>query len=266
MWKSARIVWAVIWWTALPALSQPAGTIPKDSVLAPSARLYPVPSTGFGPVLQVRGDDKKFGADVTIAYEAQGLRLGVKILDPTPGPSTAGEGMWQQDCIQVAIDTDPSTRKTGYTGSCFEIGFALLSSGQVAQFAWHSGGGPFDYEGVRAVGRPEADGYRLDIVIGWSSLGLDSRRVPSSLGINLVVSDGGGAKRRYLEWTPGMAKSKSPDEFARLVQIAADAASIADLRVDQPSYASEDVVTVRFAEDGSERKLMLDYAPLEKLA
>ena len=26
------------------------------------------------------------------------------------------------------------------------------------------------------------------------------------------------------------------------------------------------VVTVRFAEDGSERKLMLDYAPLVKLA
>jgi hypothetical protein len=25
------------------------------------------------------------------------------------------------------------------------------------------------------------------------------------------------------------------------------------------------LVTVRFAEDGSERKLMLDYAPLEKL-
>jgi DNA helicase-2/ATP-dependent DNA helicase PcrA len=26
------------------------------------------------------------------------------------------------------------------------------------------------------------------------------------------------------------------------------------------------VVTVRFANDGSERKLMLDYAPLEKIA
>jgi hypothetical protein len=26
------------------------------------------------------------------------------------------------------------------------------------------------------------------------------------------------------------------------------------------------VVTVRFAADGSERKLMLDYAPLEKIA
>ena len=29
---------------------------------------------------------------------------------------------------------------------------------------------------------------------------------------------------------------------------------------------SDGVVTVRFADDGSERRLMLDYAPLEKIA
>lgn len=218
--------------------------------LAPAGQLYPLPATGLGPMLQLRdATDTAFGADVAIGYEPDGMRLDVRVFDPTPGPAVAGENMWQQDCIQLGIDTDPTTRKTGYTGSCFELGFALLESGKVGHYAWQSGGGPFDFGKVQAEGKRENGGYRLRILLDWKSLGLDGHRLPDVLGMDVVIWDGRGPHgRRVLEWTPGITMSKEPDEFAHLIRVKANAESTAEVRLDQPLYGNADDVVVQVSE------------------
>jgi len=218
--------------------------------LAPAGRLYPIPATGLGPMLQLRdATDAAFGADVAIGYEPEGMRLEVRVLDSTPGPAVAGENMWQQDCVQLGIDTDPATHKTGYTGSCFELGFALLDSGKVAHYAWQSGGGPFDFAHVQAEGQRENSGYRLRILLDWKSLGLDGHRPPDALGMDVIICDGRGPHgRRTVEWTPGITKSKEPDEFAHLIRVKTNAESTAEVRLDQPLYTNADNVAVQVSE------------------
>ena len=218
--------------------------------LSPAARLYPVPSQGAGPVLGLRAsDDPAFGADIQIAYEPKGLRLNVHVLDPTPGPACEGEPMWTQDCIQVGIDTNPTAFKDAYAGSCFELGFALVGDGRVAHYAWFSGGGPFDFGNTREQGTRDATGYRLNLLLGWESLGVRAGQSPGVIGLNVVVSDGTGPKgRRFVEWTPGITAGKSPNQFAHLVRVDEQTNRATDLRVDAPMYDRQDTVVACFAE------------------
>jgi hypothetical protein len=244
-----------LWIDDVEIVDPDAGRPSKPAVLStpglsPSARIYPIPASGLGPVLRLRSSqDAALGADAQIGYDQSGVQFDVRVLDPSPGVATAGEGMWLQDCIQLAIDTDPGTAKPGYGGSCFELGFALLPSGEVARYAWHSGGGPFDFDRVQAEGQRESDGYRLRVHIGWQALGLKPPESRPVLGLNLVVSHGDTGKgRQTVAWTPGVVQFKAPNEFARLIPVANEAASLADLRSDQAVYGREASVALHYGE------------------
>ncbi len=205
------------------------------------------------PVIQVRDQaDKSFGADVRTAWNEKGLILDIEVKDSTPGPAGIGSEMFVHDSIQVGIDTNPGSPQvtSGYAATSFELGFSLLSSGKVDQFAWQPGN--FDFGGVVASGKRVQDGYRLEILLPWRNLGVDPVKIPDWIALNVLVNEGGNG-RRWVAWTPGIGVGKNPNEFARvaLVDREKKSDSIGRVVFDQPVdkiYDHEEEIVGRYLE------------------
>ncbi len=205
------------------------------------------------PVVQFRDQaDKSFGADVRTAWNEKGLILGIGVKDTTPGPAGTGSEMFIQDCIQVGIDTNPGSDKitSGYANTSFELGFSLLPSGKVDQFAWQPGN--YDFGGVVASGKRMQDGYRLEILLPWRNLGIDPAKIPDWIALNVLVNEGGGG-RRWVAWTPGIGEGKNPNEYALVALGDKKSKEISTGRIilDKPVgtiYDHQDTIVGRFLE------------------
>jgi hypothetical protein len=188
--------------------------------LAPSLRFYPVTtsSSRHRPTVKVRSaTDSAFGVDVQVSRDSDHLIFDLDVRDANVDPVVAGESLYLSDSIQMAIDTKPHEFKRSYTQSCYELGFAFLPSGSVAHYAWQTGSqSSFDFSQVKATGQRNTDGYNLQIVIPWEALSLDPAKLPSSVGVDILVNDGSKG-RRFVEWTPGIGWGKRPDQYARLL-------------------------------------------------
>jgi hypothetical protein len=188
--------------------------------LASDLRFYPVtvsPDRNM-PAVKVRSaTDLAFGVDVQVSRDSECLIFDLDVHDETAGPAVSGESLYAYDSVQLAIDVLPQEFKNSYTQSCYELGFALLPSGSVAQYAWQTGSqGSFDFSRVKATGQQHKGGYRLQIAIPWKTIGVDPAKLPSSVGVDILVNDGSKG-RRFVEWTPGIGGGKRPDQYARLL-------------------------------------------------
>ncbi len=182
-------------------------------------QFYPAPegSNSAAPVLRMRDpSDEKFGMDVQIFWNSDGLGFNLDLLDSTPGPITHEFKMFTSDSVQIGIDTNPAVAKKGYTKDCFELGFALAPTGKVTVYAWQPE--KFDWAGVETSGERTEGGYRLHLLIPWHNMNIDPSKFPQRIGVNVLVNDGQGSTvRRFLEWTPGMSNGKLPENFPRVI-------------------------------------------------
>jgi hypothetical protein len=196
-------------------------------------------------------EDKKFGADVRTAWNEKGLILDVRVKDLSPGPAGIGPEMFALDCVQIGIETNPGSSQTtsGYAATSFELGFSLLDSGKVDQFAWQPGN--FSFEGVIAKGTRTDDGYDLNIFFPWENLRVTSA-IPEWIALNVLVNEGKNG-RRWVAWTPGIGVGKNPNEFARVALMDREKKSDSVGRVvfDQPVekiYDHEEEIVGRYLE------------------
>ncbi|NLX05679.1 MAG: hypothetical protein GXY33_11105 [Phycisphaerae bacterium] len=205
-------------------------------------------SPGSSPVVSIRHpSDAAFGADVRAAWDEGGLMLEITVVDPTPGPAGVNPQMWNGDSVQVAFDVHPEVSKGKYADGCFELGFSLVGEGEVLTAAFCPA--EFSWAGVEASGQRIEGGWRLSVCLPWSNLGLEASKLPTCLGVNVLVNDGqGSTQRRYVEWTPGIGSGKHPDHFARLVLVTPDQISAARLLADARRYDRDRTVNVAFVE------------------
>jgi len=220
--------------------------------LTAEARFYPAPWAGSKldpPVVSIRAaDDPAFGADVRMQWDDEGLILSLDVQDATEGEVTPGAWMWQGDSVQVAIDTAPEGRKHGYTETCYEFGLAPDASGEPLCFAWHAGGGEFEWSQVAKSVKRTATGYVLNVRIPWRCLSVDAADPPRVIGMDVLINDSTRG-RRYVEWTPGIGSSKMPNEYAQVVLMGKDETrSAACIRLQGHHYDAEDWVTGRYAD------------------
>jgi len=223
-----------------------------DKGLSSAERIYPVMPDGKieqAPAVKVMHANGTIGGDIRLAWNGQGLVIDTTVVDSTPGPVGEGFGMYQSDCIQVSIDTQPEKPKLGYTETCFELGFALNAKNEVVHHAWQMGTQTkFDWSNVREKGERTKTGYHLTILIPWKSLELDPRRLPRQLGINVLFNNGEGG-RSWIEWTPGTGEIKDPKQYVRAILVAPeDHASVAGVSLDPRTYEKDDWVIAQYVE------------------
>lgn len=153
--------------------------------------------------------------------------------------------MWRGDSIQLVIDASGAAITGGRVNNYHEIGFAPQPDGSAALHLWD---GAADLSQVTAKTIWTEDGYLLSVSMPWSALSIDPNTLPVDLGVNVVVNDGGpkGAKRRFLEWTPGTARVKNRSVFARAVIVPSGAATASFLKANASNYDTSDKIGLTY--------------------
>lgn len=152
--------------------------------------------------------------------------------------------MWNGDSVQLAIDTGSPQAPGGGVNTYYELGFAMTSAREVATHAWD---GNFSWSTAKIRGEVTKEGYDLAIEIPWRSLG--QAGPPASFGLNVVINHkGADGVRRFVEWTPGTARVKNREVFARAIPADGRAASVQNLITERARYTLTDVIQGRLAE------------------
>jgi hypothetical protein len=220
--------------------------------LSSSDRVYPAMGDGkpdLAAPVKVLTKDNTFGGEIRLAWTEKGFLIDLTITDSTTGPVAEGTGMWATDGVQIALDTRPEETKTGYTESCYELGFALRGQNEVLHYAWQAGGsGQFDWSKVQAKGNRTNSGYHLNIFIPWQNLELNPAHLPERLGIDMLFNNGAGG-RSYVEWTPGIGEFKNPMFYVQAFLVRpGQKASIAGLSLNPRDYEKDEWITGQYME------------------
>ncbi len=163
-----------------------------------------------------------FQASANVMWSDTGLCFFVEVDDPVhEAPETAALS-WQKDSVQIAFfqENSPHDRND------FEWGFYLDGNGPQKVLFRSSGGGKLSDGTKIAIRRDEAAKKTCyEGVISWLDLGsmnAINERAGSRFRLSFIVNDANRGQRRWLEWSPGIAKSKKPTEYPELVLYDAD--------------------------------------------
>lgn len=183
--------------------------------------------------------------NLALQYDDQQLYVLLSVRDDR---RVARQPYWSGDSLQLAIDPNYTRSLKGWAPSDLALGLPLADKGPaVAIEHGPKGLKPEDL----TVGRHDDDGwYLLELGVPWGKLGLAGPPVGGRLGFNVIVNDNDGAGRKWCEWTPGIATSKSPAQFGTLLvmgtaPLALNLAQAAEpLRDVDPALLSCEVVSV----------------------
>ena len=171
-------------------------------------------------------------AQMRSAVSERGLHLLVEVTDDVHWQSSQdGQGMWQEDSIQVAVDVDadqpwqPNNVGHGFNGHrILEYGVSMLSRGGDPVVWRYRADVPNLKAGCRepqVVAQVTRTGVttRYEVLFPWPTLGLTGPpAVGSTLGFALLVNDADKAGDRHgLKLFDGIHGSKDPELFGRLL-------------------------------------------------
>ena len=152
-------------------------------------------------------------ARVWTAWDDRCFYFAAEVADSAFEQTQRDRGMWQGDCIQLALRPGPPTDAPAYD-DVQEFGLALTPAGPEI-WKW------MPEERVAASGRLEVrrtdGGLVYEAAIPWSEMGDMAPAAGSSIGFSLTVNDADGTGfRGWLEWTPGVCGTKDASAFGRL--------------------------------------------------
>lgn len=205
---------------------------------------------------------------IAFAYDASNLYVAAEATDDAYQQPFEGQDIWKGDSFQLGLDPGLDRSENHYSDDDFEIGWALLPTGDGATvWRWTApeglSVGPIDVP--CGVGR-EGSISRFELAIPLGELGNVSPGLLDRCGISFMYNDndaGGDEEREgFMEWTPSMGSKKDPSTFGVLQFLAAPrgvfspvAARLKPLKTvaERGSYLEFrlDVVVGRRARDGT---------------
>lgn len=163
--------------------------------------------------------------DISMRFAARwhptlGLYLAFEVTDDvhTTAPGN-NDLLWRADSVQAGFDVGRSGG-SAYDGvDDFEYGWALASNGQPREHRWFQGSGaPGPQTEVQIVHDGVTTTY--EVRMPPSNLGLGPLAVGRLIGFSAAANDddadfdiGDNIRDGWLEWTPGIAGSKTPGQF-----------------------------------------------------
>lgn len=128
-----------------------------------------------------------------VGWDTTNLYLAYKITDQKYVQTSSGEGVYKGDMVEVLIDTNlyGDYLKDSDDGDDFQLGISLGSSikdGTRETYLWLPKGSAGNLSSVVVAGEAMDDGYRMEIAIPWSVLGVTPAR-NMKLGFCVSISD-----------------------------------------------------------------------------
>ena len=241
-----------------------AGTVVKGGSRKP---VYPAPKlspkvdadlsdwAGVVPVCLYRREQavyegwrgaKDLSAQFWVAWDEKRFYFAAQVWDDVFHQPHDGAEVWRGDSIQIAFDV---LKKGSHD---YEYGFALTRQGPRA-WRWHGELG--DVSKIALAAKKAPGGLQYEAAIPWECLqpsAATAQRVgPESgrrMGFTMLVNDADEAKREgWIEWTPGIGKSKNPAAYGTLLlvpsqtpEVISQCFEVAELRSAKPRYGCDD--------------------------
>lgn len=148
-------------------------------------------------------DFDTFSADLAVQWQADALYFWFEVRDDVQWNDKDAEMIWNDDCVQVALDLD-CNGGDGYSAGDFEFGWALTGGGERG-YRWYPD--PASATFSHFVRRQSSAG-RTYYEARLTSAELDGRTfgAGSSICVSLLVNEAdSGDRTGYLEWASGVA-------------------------------------------------------------
>jgi len=157
-------------------------------------------------------------AKARVLWDNTALYFLIEVDDREHEPAELPALSWQKDCVQIAIHQENSPQDL----NSFEFGFFLDTAGrsQVTRFRGSSGL-PLSGTTQAVVRRDDRTGKTVyEGRITWLDLG-SMQAINDRLGLrfrmSFIVNDFNHGHRRWLEWSPGIAKDKNPFAYPEII-------------------------------------------------
>lgn len=165
-----------------------------------------------------RGPDD-LSASIHLRWDESSLYVLAEVRDGVFTPATvANSEWWFHDSLQIAIDPENnggiSPDPWRLTGNDREFGIASIN-GEATRFDCHVDRSRPVTEWQASVERTDT-GVVYRASIPWQHIPEFAPAADSECGFTVVVNDSDRAGRRWLQWTPGIAKTKTPGCFGLL--------------------------------------------------
>ena len=157
-------------------------------------------------------------AQFRFGYDEENLYVWGVVTDDTHYQPNTGSGYWRGDSVQMVL----ATAEEDYG---IEIGFYVTDAGASERYSvelekteW----GAVSEEVLSLRERTKFSGKRVDnktyyeMVIPWD---IKYPERPQNFLLDILVNDNDGSARGYIEWTPGIGKTKSNEFFPMLFPI-----------------------------------------------
>ena len=184
-----------------------------------------------------RGD---CSATCWLGWNEAGLLIGTRVVDDSIAFPFQDEQLWQNDCVQIAIDVYDDNNPDSYDNDDREFVITIQDTTPVV---YEYGYGEYRTSGLRNFPCKiirQADTLNYEALIPWAELGLSGPRPGNYLAISIVIFDNDGNQvRGHLEWTAGIADRKFTLPFANVLLYSPTLGSIQAI-VHQPFYEVND--------------------------
>ncbi len=153
--------------------------------------------------IQVKGSNG-LGGTVRLAWDPERLYLQASILSRSPMTNRqAADGIWNGDCIEICISTDPKSdpARITFTGTDWQIGFAPADAGKsLPDRSWEWSKLKSQVPGAVVRALPADGGYVLEASFPWASLRGFKAEPGTVLGFDLAVDNAGASGTRSFQW------------------------------------------------------------------
>ncbi len=161
--------------------------------------------------------------DFAVRHDAAHLYVLVSVRDDV---RRTVKPYWNGDSIQLALDTQFGRSARGYGPGDYAIGIRLRSRQAEAVVERQPEGAKLAATDMQVGTSSRQGGYTAEIAIPWAKLGVDAVAHGRRMGFCIIVNDNDGRGRKWAEWTPGIAKGKTPAQYGTLLFITRKAPAV----------------------------------------
>ena len=166
---------------------------------------------------------EEFHSEGQFLWSDIGIHFRVTVKDRRHEPTSDDGSCWMYDSLQLAVSQYNSVKDNNR----FEWGFWLDANGRAHKTTFlTSTGKQLSDDSEIAIRRDEVVHTTCyEGVIAWSDLGSMNaiyNRDRMRLRLTFCVNDGNNGSRRWSEWTPGIATTKSPDKFVEFLLVSGE--------------------------------------------
>lgn len=166
------------------------------------------------------GGNSDLKADAAFLWTPQGLYFAARVTDQSHNNTHSTGNLWQGDSIQLAIDADNDRQGPPFdTDGDYQFGFALAKGKSSWERDTAPQGAPAAKPTVSVVRSGKMTLY--EVFLPASQLAPLTFATGQKFSVSFLVNDDDGKGRKgWLQWSPGIARSKDPSQYPEATMLA----------------------------------------------